>query len=112
MCETDGWIDDNNTLKTPSELSKDKLLGLIRTQKRDCDFIIEDTMMCTDDPLQLNMDEDVFEMKNDGDNYTSSHTSIGSIDAFLNNIKEKSQHNSSVIGKVYKYKWQGWVLTS
>jgi len=72
-------------LKTPSELSKDKLLGLIRTQKRDCDFIIEDTMMCTDDPLQLNMDE-VFETKNDDDNYTSSSSSIGSIEKNLNTI--------------------------
>jgi len=100
MCETDGWIDDRNTLKTPSELSKDKLLGLMRSQKTDS--VTEDTMKCIYNPLNDNSDE-MFESNDDDDNYTTPNSSIGPIDAFLNNIKEKSQHNSSVIGKAYLY---------
>lgn len=88
MCETDGWIDDNNTLKTPSEISKDKLLVLMRAQKRDCVTTDEDTMKCINNSFNDNADE-VFETKDDDDIYTSPNSSIGPIDAFLNNIKEK-----------------------
>jgi len=51
----------------------------------------------------------MFESKDDDDNYyISSNSSIGPIDAFLNNIIEKSQHNSSVIFKTYLYQYKSY----
>lgn len=84
LCETNGWTDDDEFNKTPSEKSREMLLNKIKGLPEESNFT--DNFQNTDDLQSTDDIDDInYECTNNLSNY-------------LDSIYDRSQKNSSVTG--------------